>query len=130
MAPIIGYYAEYVGCSAGCFALLTLDVCHSIEVLCSVFFGGAESTVPGKEEEDVDRLVLEVSSHAMSCYFMSRLMHEQWLAYSAHGIEGISRTDHAGHLIGMAFGLCTFLGLKLSSVLFLSKKRVSLHKHG
>ncbi len=119
VAPIIGYYSEYVGCSSGVFALLTLDFCNSVDTLWSVIFGGVESALPGTPEQDIDSLVFTVSTHATSCYFMFRLISDQWGAYCAYGIEGISHTDHAGHLLGMAFGFCAFVGFK--SVMFFSK---------
>ena len=105
VAPVLSRFTRYSGCSAGCSALLGLDMCNSLHLLSSVFFGDVLGDKIGSEVTH-DAVVVRTTSHLVSAYFAAQLVREEWLAFSTRGSH--DGKDHAGHLAGLAFGVACF----------------------
>ncbi|CAK9050870.1 Hypothetical protein (Fragment), partial [Durusdinium trenchii] len=104
LAPVMSSLTDYVGCSAGCCALLGADFCLSVEALVGLFWRLEQRDhTKHRGEDDV---ILQFSTHAVSCYFTLSLLHDEWQIMSTRGSQ--DGTDHAGHLLGLGFGIAAY----------------------
>jgi len=105
LAPIVTSYAGYVGCSAGCCALLGLDFCTSVAALWQSLCSNRASKQVSMDSESVEEISFRATSHILSVYFTLKVVGEQ-LAAVQSGAAG--SVDNAAHLIGFGFGVGCF----------------------
>ncbi len=107
-APVMSYLSGYAGMSNGCCALLGLDLCLTVEAVHGTLFGSGAGLVAGASE---DEAVLRVGSHIMSLYSTAMMVHGDWVAFW-DAPSGSPALDHAGHLIGLGFGVGCYVIFK------------------
>eukprot|EP00512_Aurantiochytrium_limacinum_P005323 CAMPEP_0171514246 /NCGR_PEP_ID=MMETSP0959-20130129/2727_1 /TAXON_ID=87120 /ORGANISM="Aurantiochytrium limacinum, Strain ATCCMYA-1381" /LENGTH=251 /DNA_ID=CAMNT_0012052529 /DNA_START=58 /DNA_END=813 /DNA_ORIENTATION=+ len=103
LSPIMSYLTDYVGCSTGCCALLGVDLCLSAEAVLNMFRRP-------KYERPTDEVALQMSSHIISTYFSLNMIAQEIRLFYEGGADGL---DHAGHLLGLGFGVGAFLLMRL-----------------
>jgi hypothetical protein len=108
-APVMSYLSGYAGMSNGCCALLGLDLCLTVEaVYGTLFCSSGAGLLAGASE---DEAVLRVGSHIMSLYSTAMLVHGDLVAFW-DAPAGSPALDHAGHLIGLGFGMGCYVLFK------------------